>query len=369
MKRKVRILAMYLPQYHPIPENDNCWGKGFTEWTNVAMAKPLFKGHYQPRIPADLGFYDLRVPEVREAQANLAEEAGIEGFMYWHYWLGNGKRLLERPFNEVLQSGKPDYPFCLGWANHTWSSKTWNARNKGGKRITIAEQTYPGEKDYIDHFYAVLPAFKDHRYITVHGKPFFLIYNVLEVPDLKNFMDIWQDLAKKNGLPGIHFVGNVMGMRNEMRCLDIFNSGVDATAWGNFTKAMQKSSGNYLSFVWKKFWSRIAHISYERYNYKDIIKYVHNEYEKQDNVYPVIYPQMDRTPRAGRDAVMFYNSTPELFEKYLKDTIDIVEQKPDEENRFIIINAWNEWGEGNYIEPDMKYGKGYLEAVRKAISK
>ena len=168
MKMKVRIIAFYLPQYHPIPLNDDWWGPGFTEWTNVASAKPLFHGHYQPRIPADLGFYDLRLPETREAQAKMAKEAGIEGFMYWHYWFGKGKRILERPFNEVLESGKPDYPFCLGWANHSWSKKTWTAKNGGDVKKKILEQTYVPE-EFVDHFYDVLPAFRDPRYIKVDG--------------------------------------------------------------------------------------------------------------------------------------------------------------------------------------------------------
>ena len=145
MKPKARVIAMYLPQYHPIPENDNVWGKGYTEWINVAQAKPLFKGHVQPRIPADLGFYDLRVPEVREEQAQLAKDAGVEGFMYWHYWFGNGKRLLERPFDEVLMSGKPDFPFCLGWANHHWKTSTWTTLKNFRKDGMICEQTYPGD--------------------------------------------------------------------------------------------------------------------------------------------------------------------------------------------------------------------------------
>ncbi|MBQ4029820.1 MAG: glycoside hydrolase family 99-like domain-containing protein, partial [Prevotella sp.] len=171
---KARVIAYYLPQFHPIPENDKYWGKGFTEWTNVAKARPLFRGHYQPRIPADLGFYDLRMPEVREAQAELAREAGIEGFCYWHYWFGHGKRLLERPFNEVVASGKPDFPFCLAWANHDWTTKTWE---KGVKDGMIAEQLYLGKEDYRLHFNTLLPAFKDHRYIRIDGKPLFVIYD------------------------------------------------------------------------------------------------------------------------------------------------------------------------------------------------
>ena len=143
-----RIIALYLPQYHPIPENDEWWGKGFTEWTNVAKAKPLFYGHYQPHIPADLGFYDLRLPEVREQQAQLAREAGIEGFCYYHYWFGNGKQLLERPFNEVLQSGKPDFPFCLCWANHDWTNKTW-IKEKSTKRDSMIMKMEYSFEDHI----------------------------------------------------------------------------------------------------------------------------------------------------------------------------------------------------------------------------
>ena len=139
---KARVIAFYLPQFHPIPENDLWWGPGFTEWTNVAKAKPLFRGHIQPKIPADLGFYDLRLPETREQQARLASEAGVEGFCYYHYWFGNGKQLLERPFNEVLESGKPDYPFCLCWANHDWTNKTWTKQSGLKKDNMMIQMEY-----------------------------------------------------------------------------------------------------------------------------------------------------------------------------------------------------------------------------------
>ena len=203
---KARVIAFYLPQFHPIPENDKWWGKGFTEWTNVGKAKPLFKGHYQPRVPADLGYYDLRMPEVREAQAEMAREAGIEGFCYWHYWFGNGKQLLERPFNEVLASGKPDFPFCLGWANETWTNKSWEAGTRQMKLSVLMEQKYSLE-DYEKHFYSVLPAFRDSRYIQVDGMPLFLVFRPLEIPDGRVFINLWKELAVKNGLKGIHFVG------------------------------------------------------------------------------------------------------------------------------------------------------------------
>jgi len=203
--RKARVIAYYLPQYHPIPENDAWWGRGFTEWTNVAKARPLFRGHYQPHIPADLGFYDLRVPEVREAQAEMARAYGIEGFCYWHYWFA-GKRLIERPFAEVLESGKPDFPFCLAWANQTWTG-IWH----GASDRVLIEQTYPGPDDHAAHFRALLPAFRDDRYLKVDGKPMFAI---LQPADLTaQVLPQWRDLATAAGLKGFHFVGIVKDIR------------------------------------------------------------------------------------------------------------------------------------------------------------
>lgn len=355
---------MYLPQYHPIPLNDEWWGPGFTEWTNVASAKPLFRGHYQPRIPADLGFYDLRLAETREAQAKLAREAGIEGFMYWHYWFGKGRRLLERPFNEVLESGKPDFPFCLGWANHSWSKKTWTAKNEGDTKSKLVEQTYI-ESEFVDHFYDVLPAFKDKRYIKVDGKPFFLIYNVLDIPSPQVFMKTWNELAKQNGLKGIHFVGNIMGHNAEERKEEVFNSGVDATVLSNLFFAETHCKGKFSAY-WKKARTRLLKFGPERYEYRDIIKNYHTEQEKREDVYPCVFPQLDRTPRAGRDATVYTNSTPELFGEFVKTAINQVRNKR-EENRFVFINAWNEWGEGNYLEPDLKYGHGYLDALKSVL--
>ena len=210
--KKARIIAFYLPQYHKIPENDEWWGKGFTEWISVTQAKPLFKGHYQPKVPSTLGYYNLTNPEVREKQAELARNAGIEGFCYWHYYFGNGKRLLETPFNQVLRSGKPNFPFCLGWANHTWEKGSWHLHNKSSDNVILMEQKYPSKEDYVHHFNIVLEAFRDQRYITVDGKPLFLVFAPLNIPNAREFVDLWQQLAKKSGLKGIHFVGRSTSM-------------------------------------------------------------------------------------------------------------------------------------------------------------
>lgn len=251
MKPKARVIAMYLPQFHPIPENDDVWGKGFTEWNNVAKARPLFRGHHQPNIPADLGFYDLRLPETRELQAKLAREAGVEGFMYWHYWFGNGKRLLERPFDEVLESGKPDFPFCLGWANHSWKTSTWTTMGNFQANHMICEQQYLGDEDYIMHFNYCLKAFKDPRYIKVDGKPFFLLYNALDLPDCHHFFDLWNKLAKENGFPGIHFVGLASGWDSEID--KQFSLGYDAVMHGNLWAAESHVKGKYVKIIEKKY--------------------------------------------------------------------------------------------------------------------
>ena len=201
-ERYVRIVALYLPQFHPIAENDQWWEPGFTEWTNVAKARPRFPGHYQPRLPGELGFYDLRVPETREAQAALAKAHGIEGFCYWHYWFGNGRRLLERPFTEVLRSGTPDLSFCLAWANGTWTG-IWH----GAPDRILIEQTYPGESDERAHFEVVAEAFEDPRYLRVDGRPVFYIYDPSALPDPQNFLDRWRNWAHDRGLGGVFFIG------------------------------------------------------------------------------------------------------------------------------------------------------------------
>lgn len=360
---KARVIAIYLPQYHPIPENDNVWGKGFTEWTNVAQARPLFKGHYQPRIPRDLGFYDLRMPEVREAQAELARNAGIEGFMYWQYYFGNNRMLLERPFEEVLKSGKPDFPFCIGWANHSWQTKTWkrDASIKEGKTM-IMEQLYGGEKQYTEHFYYNLPAFKDNRYMTVDGKPIFVIWNPNDHPEeISLLIKCWRKLAEKEGLKGIHFVGK-MGIGANLKAL--LSMGFDAVYESREQQAINGAEDWTLAHKVRNLFQKIFGITLGL-NKADFGKNYHllvSEFSSMKDVYPEFLAGYDRSPRAGKKAQIFYNFTPETWRKHIKSVLSKVANK-DYEHNIILLKSWNEWGESNYVEPDIKYGTAMLDVL------
>lgn len=384
-KRKARVIAFYLPQFHPIPENDKWWGKGFTEWTNVAKAKPLFRGHYQPRIPADLGFYDLRVPEVREAQAQLALEAGIEGFCYWHYWFGNGKQLLERPFNEVLTTGKPDFPFCLAWANHDWTTKTWQRSPNIVRPCVIAKQLYPGKEDYISHFNYVLPAFEDPRYIKVDGKPIFMIFDPYNFVDVSNFITLWRELAVAHGLQGIHFVAvanstSTIRRKNDGTLervlpnissssdvyVNILGLGFDAVCSFGKSRAEMISQGKYRRLINKGLRRYFSVLRTDNFNYPDVVKNFFAPEDGWENIYPTIMPQWDRSPRVGNYDGVYVNATPEHFKKHILDALRVVSGKSDE-HKILFLRSWNEWGEGNYVEPDLKYGKAFLEVIKDVI--
>ena len=362
---KARVIAFYLPQYHPFKENDEWWGKGFTEWTNVGKAKPLFRGHYQPRVPADLGYYDLRMPLIREAQAQMAREAGVEGFMYWHYWFGNGRTLMAEIFNEVLETGKPDFPFCLGWANHSWTRRTWDVAAQYHKDLDLMVQEYPGYEDIVAHFNNVLPAFKDKRYITVDGKPLFLVYDPIALPDPKKFMNIWNQLAIENGLIGIHFVGLTGGWLSKyQQTLDL---GFDAIAPSNLWYAESKVKGSFKKMIEHKFREHFPKIApLDKYKYSSIIKYLFTDYDKLENGYPSIIPNWDRSPRGGKRAIIYTGSTPELFKKHIQNALEIIKDKKDE-HKILFLRSWNEWAEGNYMEPDLKFGHGYLDALKSEI--
>lgn len=382
MIKKARVIAFYLPQFHPIPENDAWWGKGFTEWTNVGKAKPLFKGHNQPRVPADLGYYDLRLPEVREAQAAMAREAGIEGFCYWHYWFGKGKRLLERPFNEVLASGKPDFPFCLGWANHSWTNKSWEVGTRKVAEQTLMEMVYNSE-EYTKHFYDVLPAFKDKRYITVDGKPLFLVWRPTDLPDPKAFVSLWNELARANGLTGIHFVGIAYAFREKDKTLknifvrnvpnlakenyqQLFDVGFDAVNSRGYNLAEYRvlsKSNILLRAITNRLFRRF---SISKCDQAVINKYLYVDEDKWENVYPTLLPNWDRSPRSGLKARIYVNSTPSVFRKQIQSALELIAQKKSE-HKILFLQSWNEWAEGNYVEPDLQYGHGYLDALKSVL--
>ena len=358
-KQKARVIAFYLPQYHPIPENNKWWGEGFTEWTNVGKAKPLFKGHYQPRVPADLGYYDLRLPEVQEAQAKLAKEAGIEGFCYWHYWFGDGRQLLEMPFERVLKTGKPNFPFCLAWANHSWFAKTFD---KNGNDRLLIEQKYLGKSDYEKHFYSILPAFKDPRYIKVDDKPLFVIFAPKDIPDLSTFLEIWNKLAMTNGFKGIHFVAQTDRIEDILLLKRKGFNGVNINRLFHFAK--------YAYPVWKKGINKILRIYMDKstvVEYKIASKYFSGKEDSLEYCYPTLIPNWDHSPRSGRKIHILHNSTPELFKEHARKMVLSIQNKK-EEHRICFLKSWNEWAEGNYMEPDLRYGKGYIKALKDILS-
>lgn len=352
---KPRILAFYLPQFHPIPENDKWWGKGFTEWTNVAKAKKYFHGHYQPRIPADLGFYDLRVPETREAQAELAKNAGIDGFCYWHYWFDENHQLLERPFNEVLESGRPDFPFCLAWANESWYAKLWDKDVR--KDRLLIEQKYDGVEQYTKHFYDVLPAFKDARYIKVDGKPVFVIYKPLASPEISVFIKVWRNLAIKNGLPGIYFIGQCQENRNNIS--KYFEMDLDAVNTCCIKDYMRNRNffAKTLKYVYRHLFRKPFVISYKKVSNKFFDKTI----DCDKRVCPSIITGWDHTPRSGRKGLVFKNETSTLFAEHAKNVLT------NTNGKFIFVKSWNEWAEGNYLEPDLKFGHQYLDALKNIL--
>ena len=365
MAPSARLLAFYLPQFHPIPENDEWWGRGFTEWTNVTRAKRLFFGHDQPRVPTDLGYYDLRVPEARAAQAELARQHGIEGFCYWHYWFA-GRRILERPFNEVLASGEPRFPFCLGWANDSWTG-IWH----GSPDRVLLEQTYPGPADEERHFHAVLPAFTDPRYVTVEGKPLFLIYKPYRLPEPERFIAHWQGLAARAGLPGVYFVAHVNDMRwpAKERGFDAIcphNPGI--TTYHVFNRkilALDKHARRFTGLSSMELYWRIRG-GPKLMNYREYVRLALPSLPFDTDAYPCVVPNWDNTARCGEAGYVLTDATPELFRLHLQEAIAQVRHRAADK-RILFIKSWNEWGEGNYLEPDQKFGRGYLNVCRDEV--
>jgi len=363
---KARLIAFYLPQFHPIPENDEWWGKGFTEWTNTAKAKPMFRGHYQPHVPTDLGFYDLQLPEARIAQAEMAREYGVEGFCYWHYWFGNGRRLLERPFNEVLKSGQPDFPFCLGWANESWSG-IWH----GSPKKVLMEQQYPGITDYKNHFDSVLGAFRDRRYITVEGKPLFMIYRMNKLPNPKEFSECWRSLSAKAGLRGVYLLG--FSSDPTLKPAEFGFDGVVLDPHIGIRKLRERAekgwikllenfrTGIYLRNLYKQVFNKPT-----IYSYSDFIDYAPVPLRDDPAQIPCVMPNWDNTPRSMFRGIVLKDSSPRHFKEHLRRTISQILDR-DYDKRIIFLKSWNEWAEGNHVEPDLRFGRAYLDVIKDAI--
>ena len=358
----VRPIVFYLPQYHPIPENDSWWGKGFTEWTNVSRARPLFSRHYQPHVPADLGFYDLRLPEARQAQADLASEHGIYGFCYYSYWF-NGKRLLSYPFDEVLASGKPDFPFCLCWANENWT-RVWD----GLEKDVLIEQSY-SEEDDRQHIRWLASAFRDKRYIKVEDRPLFLVYRARSIPDPVKTTSIWRDEARKLGFRELYLC-RVESFAEERE--PPAHLGFDASVefqpdWSFFpvlTKPLRRGK------VWQGItrWGLLSKAYQENdvYSYKHVVELMRRRDVPPYKRFPCVTPGWDNTPRRKRGAIILRGSTPKLYRRWLEATLSRFEPYSPEEN-LVFINAWNEWGEGSHLEPDERWGQAYLKATRRAL--
>jgi len=343
-----KLIAFYLPQFHPIPENDAWWGKGFTEWRSVVRAQPKFKGHYQPHLPSDLGFYDLRVPETRIAQADLAREYGIHGFCYYYYWF-NGRRLLERPLDEVLRSGKPDFPFCVCWANENWTRR-WDGADHD---ILIAQQ-YSPEGD-VRLIADLAPLFRDPRYIRIDGRPLFVVYRANLLPDARASVARFREQAKREGLPDPYLVFvQIAGLSSPG------NWGFDAALefpphnleLSDLTSAMEITDPQFKGKVWDYVHSARAAISRKPPDYR---------------LHRGIMVGWDNTPRLPNNSNVFVNAHPANYQRWLTALLQEAARAQPPGERLVFINAWNEWAEGCHLEPDLAFGRAYLEATKAAI--
>jgi hypothetical protein len=354
----VRALAFYLPQYHPIPENDEWWGPGFTEWTNVASARPLFPGHRQPRIPGALGFYDLRVPETRAAQAELAASAGIAAFCYWHYWFG-GRRILDNVFEAVLRSRHPAFPFALAWANQSWTG-IWH----GAESRILIEQTYPGDEDHRRHFEYLATAFSDDRYFKVDGKPLFYIYEPRALPRIADVAALWRRLAAQAGFDGLYLVGEAKG-GNAVPDGAAARMGLDAIVPVRLPPQARHPR------EWLRQRSRGARLVSVRgptvYDGEKLVDDLVAPEAGRADIHPCVIPNWDNTPRSGRRGRVIEGTSPAFFARQLSTALAAIEHKPLE-TRLLFIKSWNEWAEGNYLEPDRDKGTALLDVLRGRLS-
>lgn len=358
----MKLMAFYLPQYHAIPENDRWWGKGYTEWTAVKNARPLYRGHREPRIPLHSRYYDLsdESGEVWKWQAKLAEKSGVYGFCVYHYWF-KGKQLLQKPLEILLKHPEIDLKYCVCWANETWK-RTWYDQNN----TVLQKQTYGGVDAWKEHYEYLNQFFQDTRYIKICNKPVVHIYHSQEIEFLSDMLETWDGLAKENGFDGVYIISGVtsVGRENRKDLIDgeyMFNPGFimkNLDFFHNMEYLVPVATKRYLNKLFKI--SKVEHRIDIRWIYKMIEKY-----PLADGIMPGTFSQWDNTPRTGTMGMSCYNSTPQIFYGHLRRLYESYGNTKD----FIYINAWNEWGEGAYLEPDEEYRYGYLHAIQKIFGK
>ena len=369
----MKVIAFYLPQFHRIPENDKWWGEGFTEWTNIRNAKPLFEKHYQPRIPLNNQYYDLlEDDEILRQQCRLAKRNGIYGFCFYHYWF-SGKKLLEKPIEKYLRDKECDLPFCLCWANEDWKK-----RDVFGKTKMLLMQSYGDAKEWKEHFEYCYPFFKDDRYIRIDGKPVFIIYRPEMIPDLKRLLSYWNTMAKDRGLGGLTFMYQHVNAHMTLgRRKKLFDYGIEFQPF----YAMQVGGSSYWLSKLKSYmdlpFQRLFHYSFDVHkhfrpkrglhvvNYDQVWKRILKEKRQDARIIAGAFVDWDNSPRYGSAGLIVEGANPKKFKKYFSKLVRNIQREGKKE--IIFLFAWNEWSEGGYLEPDERYGYGYLHAVRDVI--
>lgn len=358
-----RVIAIHLPQFHPFKENDEWWGKGFTEWTNVTKAKPRFKGHYQPHLPTETGFYDLRLPEAREMQARMAYSYGIYGFCYYHYWF-NGRLLMERPLKEIVESGTPNFPFMICWANENWS-RAWD----GSENEILIKQDYSIEDD-INHInYLLDNIILDKRYITIDERPVIAIYRSSLFPNIKLTIDIWRQEAKKRGIDLYICRFESFNIKGEEYLKDGFDAAIEfqpQTDRDEFLIDYYRKWNNFHHRLTRKIKSFLFKYQPTIIPYKDYSEYMMSRAMVSYKRYPCVTPMWDNSARK-KNYILLKGSTPDLYKTWLESTYKQFVPFSEEEN-LLFINAWNEWAEGNHLEPDIKWGNQYLQKTKEVIN-
>lgn len=366
---KTKVLSIYLPQFHTIPENDSWWGKGFTEWTNCKRGKPYYPGHYQPREPLNDNYYDLSDLRVLEKHTKLAKKAGIAGFCFYHYYF-KGKTLLEKPIEKYRDSSKENFPYCLIWANQSWT-RTWY-RAQAGNSILI-QQSYGNENDWKNHFYYLLDFFRDERYIKIDNKPLYIIYIPQDIYCRREMFSVWQKLALENGFNGLYLIAMNTSFGKDSHS-DLYNAYMDfepMCTWSNdnsWRKKLQIWKETKQKYIDKSKKSLLNYIYLKNsYTYSYLCKKIIQKSRRSTSkTYIGIFAGWDNTSRKDENGLIIRGNTPKKFGKIVEVTLSLSEKQ---NKKYVFLNAWNEWSEGAYIEADKKYGYAYLKALKNVIYK